>query len=332
MDDTLATPTDERAPRRVRHALRFRALDVRAVERITPHLVRVTLEGADLAGFHSPGFDDHAKLFFPDEATGVLTLPTLGADGPVWPEGRKPTMRDYTPRHFDAGAGTLEIDFALHVAGPATRWAERAAPGQRLGVGGPRGSFLVPTAFDGHVLIGDDTALHARHQLVGGRAMGGQVLAAGLGGAIALAAAAIGGVDVQVAQLLEQGERGIDDAGTRRIAAAEPVLDRLDEFVAVRGLVGDELQQHEAQAAVAEDAAAAAAAAAATTATAAACWPVLGAGAAGRALAVGAVVVAMAMVAGKGMMDVSHGTLLDGRCATIKDISDLYLDRIVKLR
>ena len=46
----------------------------------------------------------------------------------------------------------------------------------------------------------------------------------------------------------------------------------------------------------------------------------------------GAVVVAMAMVAGKGMMDVSHGTLLDGRCATIKDISDLYLDRIVKLR
>jgi hypothetical protein len=47
---------------------------------------------------------------------------------------------------------------------------------------------------------------------------------------------------------------------------------------------------------------------------------------------VGAVVVAMAMVAGKGMMDVSHGTLLDGRCATIKDISDLYLDRIVKLR
>ena len=161
MDDTLATPTDERAPRRVRHALRFRALDVRAVERITPHLVRVTLEGADLAGFHSPGFDDHAKLFFPDEATGVLTLPTLGADGPVWPEGRKPTMRDYTPRHFDAGAGTLEIDFALHVAGPATRWAERAAPGQRLGVGGPRGSFLVPTAFDGQVLIGDDTALPA---------------------------------------------------------------------------------------------------------------------------------------------------------------------------
>ncbi len=151
----------DRAPQRVRHALCFRALNVLAVEHVTPHLVRVTLGGADLEGFHSPGFDDHAKLFFPDEATGALTLPTAGPDGPVWPEGRKPTMRDYTPRRFDAEAGTLAIDFALHVAGPATRWARQAAPGQRLGVGGPRGSFLVPTAFDGHLLIGDDTALPA---------------------------------------------------------------------------------------------------------------------------------------------------------------------------
>lgn len=151
----------DRAPQRVRHALRFRTLDVLAVEHVTPHLVRVTLGGADLEGFHSPGFDDHAKLFFPDEATGALTLPTAGPDGPVWPEGRKPTLRDYTPRRFDAEAGTLAIDFALHVAGPATRWARQAAPGQRLGVGGPRGSFLVPTAFDGHLLIGDDTALPA---------------------------------------------------------------------------------------------------------------------------------------------------------------------------
>jgi NADPH-dependent ferric siderophore reductase len=156
-----STSLPDRTPQRMRHALRFRALDVLAVERVTPHLVRVTLGGADLEGFHSPGFDDHAKLFFPDEATGALTLPTAGPDGPVWPEGRKPTMRDYTPRRHDAAAGTLEIDFALHVAGPATRWAEQAAPGQRLGVGGPRGSFIVPTAFDGHLLIGDDTALPA---------------------------------------------------------------------------------------------------------------------------------------------------------------------------
>jgi len=151
----------DRTPRRVRHELRFRQLTVKTVQRVTPHLIRITLTGDALEGFTSPGFDDHAKLFFPDTATGQLTLPTVGPDGPVWPEGGRPAMRDYTPRRHDAQANTLEIDFALHDAGPATQWAEQAKPGDIVGVGGPRGSFIVPTAFDWHLLIGDDTALPA---------------------------------------------------------------------------------------------------------------------------------------------------------------------------
>ena len=154
-----ASTAPDRMPRRVRHDLRFRRLTVKTARRVTPHLIRITLAGDDLAGFTSPGFDDHAKIFFPD-ATGKLTLPTAGPEGPIWPEGR-PTMRDYTPRRHDATAGTLEIDFALHEAGPATQWAEQARPGDVVGVGGPRGSFIVPTEFDWHLLIGDDTALPA---------------------------------------------------------------------------------------------------------------------------------------------------------------------------
>lgn len=159
--ESSSTIFPDRTPQRVRHPLRFRVLDVANVQRVTPHLVRVTLRGDDLDGFVSPGFDDHVKLFFPDPASGELTLPTAGPDGPIWPEGAKPTMRDYTPRHFDPIAKTLDIDFALHEAGPATSWAEQAAIGQRLGVGGPRGSFIVPTDFDWHLLIGDDTGLPA---------------------------------------------------------------------------------------------------------------------------------------------------------------------------
>ncbi|MEH3087846.1 MAG: siderophore-interacting protein [Xylophilus ampelinus] len=152
----------DRSPQRVRHALRFRLLDVVAVRRLTPRMIRVTLGGAALDGFRSPGFDDHVKLFFPDPATGRLVLPTAGPDGPVPPaDGATPTMRDYTPRRHDAAAGTLDIDFAVHDAGPATTWAAQAAPGQRLGVGGPRGSFLVPTDYAGHLLVGDETALPA---------------------------------------------------------------------------------------------------------------------------------------------------------------------------
>ncbi|MET0207907.1 MAG: siderophore-interacting protein [Burkholderiaceae bacterium] len=166
MNTTVLSQPDtlrpDRSPRRVRHPLRFRQLEVRTVERITPHLVRVTLGGDELDGFVSLGFDDHVKLVLPDPTTGVLATPTIGPDGmAVWPEGGRPQMRDYTPRRYDAAANTLEIDFALHEAGPATRWAEQAQPGQRVGIGGPRGSFIVPTDFDVHLLIGDDTALPA---------------------------------------------------------------------------------------------------------------------------------------------------------------------------
>jgi NADPH-dependent ferric siderophore reductase len=148
--------------RRVRHPLRFRSLQVRDVQHPTPHLARITLAGDDLEGFVSLGFDDHVKLFFPDPVTGILALPTAGPEGPVWPEGTRPTMRDYTPRHFDPVGRTLQIDFALHQpGGPATEWAAQARVGQTLGVGGPRGSLIVPTEFDWHLLVGDDTALPA---------------------------------------------------------------------------------------------------------------------------------------------------------------------------
>lgn len=156
------TDTPARAPQRVRHALRMRRLRVQAVARPTPNLVRVTLAGEALEGFTSLGFDDHVKLFFPDPRTGELTLPTAGPDGAVFPPDRpRPPMRDYTPHGFDAQARTLIIDFALHPAGPATAWAEQAKVGDELGVGGPRGSFILPTDYATHLLIGDDTALPA---------------------------------------------------------------------------------------------------------------------------------------------------------------------------
>ena len=146
-----------RAPHRERHDVKLRTTTVQSVTRITPHMLRITLQGDDLAGFVSLGFDDHVKLIFPD-ANGQLQLAT-GIEG-LSPAQRE-SMRDYTPHSYDAAAKTLSIDFAVHEAGPATAWALQAAPGQQLGIGGPRGSFIIPTAFDGHLLIGDDASLPA---------------------------------------------------------------------------------------------------------------------------------------------------------------------------
>lgn len=142
---------DDRTPYRVRHDTKRRRLVVRDIKKLTPHMTRVTLGGDELAGFISLGFDDHIKLFFPEVASGELD-----ANGEP-----KPVSRDYTPRHYDAAANSLEIDFALHEAGPATRWAEQARVGDILNIGGPRGSLVIPTGFDWHLLIGDDTALPA---------------------------------------------------------------------------------------------------------------------------------------------------------------------------
>src|SRR5579872_883330 len=129
-----AHDADPRAPRRVRHEARRRTLTIKQVDKIAAHMIRITLTG-DLEGFTSLGFDDHVKLFFPDGTTNAEGAPnTIG--------------RDFTPRRYDRAGNTLEIDFAIHDAGPATRWAAQAKPGQTLSLGGPRGSFIIPAAYD----------------------------------------------------------------------------------------------------------------------------------------------------------------------------------------
>ncbi len=151
-----------RRPLRVRHETRLRLVHVVRVDTLSPRMRRVVLGGEALDGFTSAAADDHVKLFFPAAGQDQPALPVLGANGPVFPEGAlRPAARDYTPRRFDAAARELTIEFVLHGDGPATRWASQAKPGQWLGVGGPRGSFLIPEDFDGYLLAGDETALPA---------------------------------------------------------------------------------------------------------------------------------------------------------------------------
>ena len=143
---------------RVRHELKRRTTTVTQVRRLAPKLTRVTLQSEELRGFVSLGFDDHVKVFFPGE-DGVLNMAPLGASEG---SGSVPVTRDFTPRSFDAATGELSVDIYLHGQGPAARWAAQAAVGQKLGIGGPRGSAVIPIEDIGlHLMIGDETALPA---------------------------------------------------------------------------------------------------------------------------------------------------------------------------
>jgi NADPH-dependent ferric siderophore reductase len=145
----------------IRHPPALRRASVAAVRRIVPSIVRVTLEGAELDGFVSPGPADHVKVFFPDPATGELLLPEMRPEGLSRPAAAGTIIsRDYTP--VPRAGGALELDFVLHGdEGPASAWAARAAVGDELGIGGPRGSRLAPAGIGRLLIVADETGLPA---------------------------------------------------------------------------------------------------------------------------------------------------------------------------
>lgn len=163
-DTTVASnaPAPTRSAIRVRHETRYRPLHVLRAETLSPRMRRIVFGGEALAGFVTAAADDHVKLFLPAPGQDKPAAPILGADGIRFPEGAEPpTIRDYTPRRFDPATLQLTIDFVLHGDGPAAAWARSAASGQQVGIGGPRGSLLVPETYDSYLLAGDETALPA---------------------------------------------------------------------------------------------------------------------------------------------------------------------------
>ncbi len=126
-------------------------------------MVRVTLVGAELAGFAGTGPDRRIKMFFPVPGQERPAVPRASTGGPVWPAGEaRPAIRTYTVRRFDPAAGELDVDFVLHAGhGPAAAWARDAQPGAWVGVSEPGGHYTPDPSADYHVVIGDETALPA---------------------------------------------------------------------------------------------------------------------------------------------------------------------------
>jgi NADPH-dependent ferric siderophore reductase len=152
-DTPPPTPTLRRRPR-------FLPVEVVSVRRLAPRLVSVTLGGEALADFRIEAPTQHIKMFFPAAGENTVVVPEFGPDGLVWAEGQpRPFVRTYTPRR--AAAGTLDVELILHGAGPASDWAERAAPGDRLVVAGPGGRLALGIDDGPWVVAGDESAIPA---------------------------------------------------------------------------------------------------------------------------------------------------------------------------
>jgi NADPH-dependent ferric siderophore reductase len=160
-------PAEVAAPapqaRRVRPRPQYRAVQIRRVRRVTPHMCRITVSGEELAGFSTEGVAGHVRVLLPVPGQEAPVLPTWGPNGPEYPEGvPRPTSRAYTPRRWDPQSLELDIDFVLHGDnGPASVWASRATPGDKLVVVAPRRAYQPDAQADWHLLAGDESALPA---------------------------------------------------------------------------------------------------------------------------------------------------------------------------
>jgi NADPH-dependent ferric siderophore reductase len=133
-----------------------------SVSSISPRLVSVLVTGDDLDGFTDAAPTSHLKVFLPADGQDEPNLPEFTPEGAQFDEDApRPTVRTYTPRRYDPASKTLEIQFLLHGEGPASAWAERAKPGDKLAVAGPGGRFSLEPVADHWWLAADESAIPA---------------------------------------------------------------------------------------------------------------------------------------------------------------------------
>ena len=135
---------------------------VASTEWLTPSMVRVVLEGGDLAGLVMPDATDaYVNVAFRpagasyDEVFDPQTVRDSRPD-------QQPARRRYTVRAWDAERRRLTVDFVVHgdsgVAGP---WAAGAAAGDVLVFTGPSGGYRPDPSAAWHLMAGDESALPA---------------------------------------------------------------------------------------------------------------------------------------------------------------------------
>ncbi len=153
---------------------------VSRVVSLSPHFVRVTFTGADIADFGVDRLDQRMKIVFPFEGGGLSDFgagdPSTIADGSWYarwralPDAERNPFRTYTIRAVRPETREVDVDMVSHGdGGPAARWLNRAQPGHKVVLIGPDANSLDSAiGIDWHpgdarcvLLVGDETAAPA---------------------------------------------------------------------------------------------------------------------------------------------------------------------------
>ena len=162
----MSTPEPNPPTRIRREPPSFRLATVRQVAAVTPRLVRVTLAGADLAGFAVDLPAASVRLLLPPPGQSDLVIPTWNGNEFLLPDGQRPTIRTLTPWRSDAEALELDVGVVRHGGGAASDWAAAARPGDAVAVSGPGRGYAVDRDAPAFLLAGDETAIPAIAQLM----------------------------------------------------------------------------------------------------------------------------------------------------------------------
>lgn len=151
-------------------------LEVLRTQRLSPHWMRITLGGGEIAKFVPLGYDQWFRIFLPlggDEGLERVPAKANKIFGYVKylriPDGVRPVMRNYSVRAYRAagpsGGPEIDVDFVLHgtgpEAGPASRWASAAAPGESVVIIDEGLSFNPDRGTDRVLLVADETGAPA---------------------------------------------------------------------------------------------------------------------------------------------------------------------------
>jgi NADPH-dependent ferric siderophore reductase len=149
-----------------RHPPPFRRVAVRRVVARTPHLVRVTLSGPDLEGFVVDQPAASVRLLIPSQGTSELVIPTWNGNEFLFGDGRRPTIRTFTPRRFDPETLELDVEIVIHEGGAVASWAQKTTPDDPAAISGPGRGYAIDRAAPAFLLAGDESALPAICQLI----------------------------------------------------------------------------------------------------------------------------------------------------------------------